>query len=327
MDEIGRKLLIVGDVFFSHSDIDVFFNKLKFDLKDYVVLANLEGSINFGSRSQARKAVRLALPRFEKEHIPENLMFAMVNNHVTDFGISNFNKNIEYFGPKVVVSTRDKIFSKVSGEKIVLLADEKEQCILDETNFIGFTNKQVDAIGKDLAASIVVVHGGIEHRKYPTNYQRALARKIIDYGAKAVIFHHSHMIGYYEYWNGNLIHYGLGNAFFSNTLDLHSLKDSISHGVLCNEGTRIFKLAELGVVDENFIKREPKVDQIDSSEYGEFYKKLYRLDGSFRPRQLALSDFYNSVQFFIWSKIANIFVTMRLSKKIKIVLNFLFGKK
>jgi len=327
MDESNLGLLFIGDVFFTEEDSVLFFKKVKKELKDYVVLANLEGSIDFSMGSYTKKAVRLALPVFKKEDIPENLIFSMVNNHVTDFGEANFKKNLEYFGDSAVVSTRSNVSNYICGNKIILMADKKEQCVLNGTDFISFSNKHVDIVGKEFSSSIVVIHGGIEHRRYPTHYQRTLARKIIEYGAKMVIFHHSHLVGHYEYWNGNLIHYGLGNAFFSNTLDLHSLEKSQSHGIVYDGEERILSLNQLDIVDDNVSNDGSDVDQLSNSDYVEFYKKLYRLDGSFRPRQLAINDFWTNIQFFVWSKIANFLVRWQLSKKIKIALNLFLSEK
>ena len=327
MDKMGRKILIIGDVFLSEKDILLFFKKVRDDLKDYLILANLEGSIDFGKNTHTKKAVRLALPALKKEAIPANLIFSMVNNHVTDFGIANFQKNISYFGDKAIISTKKNIFHYIGGNKITFLADKKEQCIIKDTEFISFSNRQVDLIGGAFSESVVIVHGGIEHRKYPTHYQRALARKIVEFGARMVVFHHSHIIGHYEYWNGRLIHYGLGNAFFSNTLDLHLLNKSVSHGILCDNESRILKLHELNILDKNVSYNEQKVDQLSSSEYVHFYKNQYKLDGSFRPRQLSTNDFWINIQFFIWDKIAGFLVRWQLSKKVKAVLNLLIGKK
>jgi poly-gamma-glutamate synthesis protein (capsule biosynthesis protein) len=48
----------------------------------------------------------------------------------------------------------------------------------------------------------------------PTPYQLKLYRHIIDLGAHAVIAHHTHVIGGYEYYKGCPIVYSLGNFYF-----------------------------------------------------------------------------------------------------------------
>ena len=138
MEKVSKRVLIVGDVFLSEKDIFLFFKKVRDELKDYLVLANLEGSIDFGVSTHTEKAVKLALPAFKNEDIPQNLIFSMVNNHVTDFGISNFEKNISYFGDKAIISTKNKLSHDIYENKFIFLADKKEQCILKETQFISF---------------------------------------------------------------------------------------------------------------------------------------------------------------------------------------------
>ena len=327
MNKSKKSLLLVGDVFFTKRDSKLFFKKVKEELADYIVLANLEGSIDFNNRKDTKKAVKLQLPFFKKEDIPENLIFSLVNNHVTDFGIDNFKENIEHFGDKAFVSTVSNISNLICENKIIFIADKKEQCILKGTDFINFSNKHVNKIGKDFSCSIVIIHGGIENRKYPTQYQRALARKIVEYGAKMVIFHHSHLVGHYEYWNGKLIHYGLGNAFFSDIPGLHSLKNSISQGILFDGESKIVNLNQLNLVDNNHNSSDLHIDQLTNSEYVNFYKKLYRLDGSFRPRQLSNKDFKTHAQLYVWSKIADFLVRLRLSKKIKFILDIFILKR
>lgn len=311
-----KPLLLVGDVFFTESDVAKLFQTVRHDLKDFVVLANLEGSLELDGSAGRKKAVRLGLAGFDKSALPDNLIFSLVNNHVTDFGLKNFYHNLEFLGDSAVISTRRSPVCQIEGDRIIFLADTKEQCVVKGTDFVPFNNAAVSQLGKAFSGAIAVVHGGIEHRKYPTNYQRNIARRIAEYGAKAVIFHHSHRIGHSEYWNGALIHYGLGNAFFSDLEGLHCLQDSVSEGVLFEDKITILKLAQLKPLGCQAVASQ-NIDKLNSNQYRALYKKTYALDASLRPRQLGLSDFYTSVQYCAWSLFANSFVRLGLSRKIK----------
>jgi hypothetical protein len=323
-----KKIIIIGDVFFSNEkDKLIFFNKIKNQFNNYLVVANLEGSIKFNFNKLEKKAVHMSLPKFEKNEIPDNLIFSLVNNHVTDFGIDNFKSNLKHFGNKAVVSSRYKVSNYIGSQKFIFLADKKEQCLIKEANFLNFTNKEVSTISNEIKSSIVIIHGGIEFRYYPTPYQRALARKIIEYGADKVIFHHSHVIGHQEYWNGRLIHYGLGNAFFSDTQDIHALDKSISHAIICDKKENIIKLNQLDVETIERSNCSYDINKMSHSEYVKFYKKEYKLDSSFRPRQLSIGDIPNDIQFLCWSYIANFLVRNKLSKILKIILDIFFNKK
>lgn len=325
-----NNIMIIGDVFFSNEEDKLnLFNRIKNYLNNYLVIANLEGSIKFSSSYSKKKAVHLSLSKFKQNEIPDNLIFSLVNNHVTDFGIHNFKINLEYLGAKGIISTKNNIANYIGSQKFIFLADKKEQCLIKGTDFLNFSNKVVTAISNDIKSSIVIVHGGIEFRYYPTPYQRALARRIIDLGAKKVIFHHSHVIGHQEYWNGCLIHYGLGNAFFSETNGIHSLDKSISHAVICNEKQNIIKLNKLEPVDDNRINKVSKINinNMQHLQYAKFYKKKYKIDSSFRPRQLSMGDIRTNIQHTLWSYIANFLVSINMSKKIKIILNFFLDNK
>lgn len=314
---VKKNILLLGDVFFSKKDMKSFFYRIANEFKDYIVIANLEGSIKFNSVSLTDKSVHLSLPKINKNEIPENLIFSCVNNHVTDFGINNFYKNIKHFDKKAVISSTDKIVNFIGNKKFIFLADKKEQCLLKGTNFLGFNNRQISKISNKIKSSIVVIHGGIEYRHYPTPYQRNLARKIIEYGADMVVFHHSHIIGHHEYWHGKLIHYGLGNAFFSDTLDLHLLNQSISNGVICDKDNQVISLKNLKKVCLEGNSEVLNINNLNHSQYIRFYKKRYKIDSSFRPRQLGSKDIWIEIQYFIWSFIAEFLVRNNQSKKIK----------
>ena len=96
-----ENILVIGDVFFVQNDIQKLINLVRNELKDFTVLANLEGSINFAN-NKSKKLMSLSLPMFDPNDMPQNLYFSVVNNHVTDYGIDNFLKNIKYLENKVV---------------------------------------------------------------------------------------------------------------------------------------------------------------------------------------------------------------------------------
>ncbi len=62
---------------------------------------------------------------------------------------------------------------------------------------------------------VVVIHGNYEFEPYPQPAHRRLALTLIDLGAYAVIFHHPHVVGPVERYQGRTIAYSLGNWAFS----------------------------------------------------------------------------------------------------------------
>lgn len=322
-EDIGG-ILVLGDVFFTKEDQNEFFDLVRNDLKNFIVLANLEGSIKFSNSKKKNKSVYLKLPQFSLEDIPNNLIFSMVNNHVTDFGIKNYFKNINFLKDRAYLSNHSNISNLINDKKFIFLADKKEQCILKGTGFLSFSNNQLKNISTELNSAIVIIHGGIEHRKYPSVYQRNLARSIIDKGAETVIFHHSHLIGHNELWKNKLIHYGLGNAFFSDVPGLHTLNKSVSNAVLIGKTTKILELDKLTLSKFLEDDRNNSINLMTNSEYSNFYKNKYKLDASFRPRQLSIKDYQINMQHFVWSFIANFLVKNNISSTVKSYLKIFF---
>ncbi len=66
---------------------------------------------------------------------------------------------------------------------------------------------------------IAFVHWGIEYRTAFNAHQRHLAQVAIDAGADLVVGAHPHVIEPYEFYQGKLIVYSLGNFVFDNMLE------------------------------------------------------------------------------------------------------------
>ncbi len=66
-------------------------------------------------------------------------------------------------------------------------------------------------------ADIVIanIHWGTEGSNYLEEYQRELARQMIDAGADAIVGSHAHVLQGIEYYNGKPILYNLGNFWFN----------------------------------------------------------------------------------------------------------------
>jgi poly-gamma-glutamate synthesis protein (capsule biosynthesis protein) len=113
------------------------------------------------------------------------------------------------------------LIQNVNGLRIALLSyTEHEFGIATETqsgthpiDVIGFV-RTVTERRPDWDFLIVLVHGGNEYFPYPRPKLRRLAQFMIEQGAGAVIFQHSHCAGCYEsYRDGHIVH-GQGNLLF-----------------------------------------------------------------------------------------------------------------
>ena len=83
------------------------------------------------------------------------------------------------------------------------LSDNKKKLIAE----IKEAKEQTDIV-------IVTLHGGNEYFPYPRPGLRKLCQYYIDLGVEAVICHHPHVPGAYEYYKGKPIIYSLGNFIF-----------------------------------------------------------------------------------------------------------------
>ena len=63
---------------------------------------------------------------------------------------------------------------------------------------------------------IVSLHWGVEYRRYPSEEQKELARKLIDAGADLILGHHPHVVQPVEEYHGGVIAYSLGNFLFDS---------------------------------------------------------------------------------------------------------------
>jgi poly-gamma-glutamate synthesis protein (capsule biosynthesis protein) len=76
--------------------------------------------------------------------------------------------------------------------------------------------KQIEQAKTCADIVIVTFHGGNEYFPYPRPGLRKLFHYFVDLGVDAVISHHPHVPGGYEYYKGKLIVYSLGNLIFDN---------------------------------------------------------------------------------------------------------------
>jgi len=93
---------------------------------------------------------------------------------------------------------------------------------VDICRMIKSLKEQVDFV-------IVIIHGGHELYKYPSPRMVKLYRFFVDQGADAIIGHHTHCIGGYEFYEGSPIVYSLGNFLFLK----ENSSESWNTGLLC----------------------------------------------------------------------------------------------
>jgi hypothetical protein len=104
---------------------------------------------------------------------------------------------------------------------------------------------------------ILIIHGGNEFYNLPSPRIKSIYRLFIDFGADAVISHHTHHFSGYEIYNGKPIFYGLGNFIYDWPGRINEawnkgfvvrlkISDKIGFDVIplkqCNESVGVFHL-------------------------------------------------------------------------------------
>jgi hypothetical protein len=333
-----RYLYLTGDLFVSENDdidIDELLSK-HFD--DGYLVVNLEGSLSGGNASKI-KAVPLAMNESVFRCIKGNRYFSIVNNHILDQGIDAFKKTLERLGHRGILSlSKEKDPRRIVGSlHLMYFADSKEECPVKKLDLLEFNIRTVEKYRKYIENTFVIIHGGLEYRKYPTPYQRELSRRIIDVGALGVVFHHSHVAGVCEKWRGKYINYGLGNLYFSKVCGLHGPENT--DGMILRIDMETMKIQYSKVLYKkrnggdklelilDYSLAEKIVVNLPEEKYTSWYRKEFPLDSSFRPRQLEIDDNIVHIKDKLWRLVAAPLVYLGLSKKIKNILENIFKKR
>lgn len=156
----------------------------------------------------------------------------LANNHILDYGRKGLEDTLltcQTAGLSTVGAGLDlkkaqqPFFQDVKGVKVAIIALAEYEFNQSENEGAG--SAPIDPIdnyhqirqAKEQADIVIVtLHGGNEYFPYPRPGLRKLCKHYIDLGAEAVICHHPHVPGAYEYYEGKPIIYSLGNFIFDN---------------------------------------------------------------------------------------------------------------
>ena len=197
-------------------------------------IANLECVISTVGKAQDKPFTFRAHPRtlpLLKQHFD---LVSLANNHTGDFGPVAFTQMLDYLqatGLPYVGGGRDlqqahqpAVFER-QGVKIAILAyneffPRSFEADVDKPGSAWSDDEQVvfdiQQARTHYAADVVVtfMHWGIEDEPFATSRQQALARRMIDAGADAVVGGHPHVTQNTEIYRGKPIVYSLGNFVF-----------------------------------------------------------------------------------------------------------------
>ena len=156
----------------------------------------------------------------------------LANNHILDYGKKGLEDTIftcqDLSIPTVgagsdINQAQQPFFKDVKGIRVAIIAVAEHEFNQSENGGAGSAPidpienyHQIKKAKEQADVVIVTLHGGNEYFPYPRPGLRKLCKHYIDLGAEAVICHHPHVPGAYEYYQGKPIIYSLGNFIFDN---------------------------------------------------------------------------------------------------------------
>jgi poly-gamma-glutamate synthesis protein (capsule biosynthesis protein) len=157
-------------------------------------------------------------------------LVGLANNHILDFGKAGLRDTIEACTARGIgvvgagLSGRDAqrpFITQTKGVKVAIIAIAELQFNRGDSDGCGVAlidpidnYRHISRVRQEADIVIVTFHGGNEHFEFPRPGLRKLCQYFIDIGADAVIGHHPHVPGAYEYYQGKPIVYSLGNLIF-----------------------------------------------------------------------------------------------------------------
>lgn len=162
---------------------------------------------------------------------------SVANNHIYDFGLQAFNDTIDIInnsGIKTVGGGKNSeeaekvVYYVVNGLKIGFVSASRAEKVRytpgakEETPGIFLMyddtrlNEVIEKSDKQCDYLIAYIHWGTEDSKFYEEYQREIAKKMIESGVDAIIGGHPHILQGMEYIDGKPVVYSLGDFWFND---------------------------------------------------------------------------------------------------------------
>jgi len=154
----------------------------------------------------------------------------LANNHIMDHGAEGLKNTLNTCqhaeiatvgAGRNLAEARQILIQNVRGTKVGILAcAEHEYSIASKKDYGANPLDPVDYIRSvrsyrdQLDFLILLIHGGNEFYAYPSPRMQKLSHFMLEEGADAIIWQHTHCPGCYELYNNKYIVYGQGNLIF-----------------------------------------------------------------------------------------------------------------
>jgi poly-gamma-glutamate synthesis protein (capsule biosynthesis protein) len=217
---LEKKAQVLGDALSLIETADLSFTNLECPLTTHNHAINKSGPA-----LKANPACVEALKPFS--------VVGLANNHILDFGKQGLADTLAACDQAGLITigvgldlkqAQQPFIQEVKGIKIAIIAIAEHE--FNQSENAGAGSAPIDPIDNyqqiqqaKAQADIVIVtlHGGNEYFPYPRPGLRKLCQHYVDLGVEAVICHHPHVPGTYEYYQGKPIIYSLSNFIFDAT--------------------------------------------------------------------------------------------------------------
>lgn len=214
----AQRVSIFGDVCLGERFRDI---KIPSEFDSDLLVGNLEGVFRLGAEPAQKAGPHVwQSSQFIESRVFKSTIWSLSNNHTLDFGVEcaqstaeRLSNSYSGFGlPELVQKSWQKILLGDRQVSIVFVTEFSPEI---KTNLsISTDGRWLDELVATLAKNsfpIIFYHGGLEGTPIPSTQQVERARKLVEIGAKAVLFSHSHVLGHIERYCGAVIDYGMGN--------------------------------------------------------------------------------------------------------------------
>lgn len=206
-------------------------------LADSLTVGNLECSASTIGKAEKDKEYTFQGPPALLDGLKSNgiEMVSLANNHALDFGKPAMLEMLEHLraagllfggaGPDIRAAAAP-VYVTIAGQTVAVLCFSR---VVPPGWYAGRSSPGIagcldpalllQRIGeaRDSADIVAVyVHWGKEKMTAPEDYVRPLARRCIEAGADLVVGSHPHVLRGFEFYQGKLVAYSLGNFIFTN---------------------------------------------------------------------------------------------------------------
>ncbi|MDR1663461.1 MAG: CapA family protein [Clostridiales bacterium] len=270
-----------------------------------IAMANVETSISLRGSPMPDKEYTY---RSDPEHalLLKDMgldIVSVANNHTIDYGRDAFADTLDFFKAQKIAYVgggMDKEEAKrwqtfeLNGKKYAYLAASRVIPVVDwyaGKNLSGLfgaydpteLNEQIALAKESHDYVIVYLHWGVERNPVPEDWQRNQARGHILSGADMVIGSHPHILQGFEFFNGKLIAYSLGNFIFSDAAkDTGALEVTVSP-----EGEFTYRFLPYEIINRRTVpindadKRESLRASLNGISFGAEVNKQFEITAQF----------------------------------------------